>query len=867
MAAVALSSVEPDRPAQLNNVEEDLPLPTSTHELGQHRHRISQRRPQDRIRELAEGDEKAGLEPEISPLFPGYGTHFSYIYVGTPPQRQSVIVDTGSHYTAFPCKGCKKCGKHTDMYWDPKNSSTATTQQCGGPGDRCIISQSYSEGSSWKAYKVKDKLWVGGMTPARMPHASSYAMDFVFGCQTEETGLFQSQLADGIMGMSDAADTLPRQLQSRGVTPNTRAFALCLRVGGGILTLGGVDTKIHTKNTIDYARMVKHPSNGWFGVNLLSVGLRTGPSAAAAAGAAGDTMLPANGTVYNSGNGAILDSGTTDTYLPKQLLNSFKRIFKQMSGGGVEYSEKDMKLTTKQLQALPTIVFKLQRNNQQGATKPVEVLMPLSNYLDKVGPNTYNMRIVFSEKSGTVLGGNFMTGYNVIFDPEKTRIGMAHSLCNYEEFDPAEEDPGHVPAGPALGEDGDAVAKEDGSTTDTDGSITAAAGSVPCVDEMIPTSECTAVCDRNETAYVATGSQKWVHKCAAEMNPPPAEETRPCSEKCSAYKIVRGDPKCPDKPWTDCTHACLKSRQMVPLTEPTKVRGKCNYHLQTSTCYAGSCPQQDGDYLVYIDLRVRLEPWKWSYVYTESFYSAMTTLLKLKGNSVELLNDAGNEYTLGTKLHFKIRLKAKDFKDVTAMHDFSDKIVMAVRHSSFGTRLVRTLDETARHIDGQQLSRFGWMYGEDIEVLSAIAMPIGGIRDPFGLDNRETGNEMGGAIGDGGDSLTAEKINLILLGVALAAVVILGVVVYLHMRLRNAHALYEKDKAGGLSQGGQVLLQSLNQVSAQVAAAVTGGEVKEPGAGAAGRTGGAAGGDIELASQKKGLMQGDDDLIDEDLAD
>jgi hypothetical protein len=31
-------------------------------------------------------------------------------------------------------------------------------------------------------------------------------------------------------------------------------------------------------------------------------------------------------------------------------------------------------------------------------------------------------------------------------------------------------------------------------------------------------------------------------------------------------------------------------------------------------------------------------------------------------NSMELLNDAGSEYTAGTKLHFKIRMKAKDYK-------------------------------------------------------------------------------------------------------------------------------------------------------------------------------------------------------------
>ena len=48
---------------------------------------------------------------ERSPLFQGMGTHYSFLWVGTPPQRVSVIMDTGSHHTAFPCVGCK-CGKH-----------------------------------------------------------------------------------------------------------------------------------------------------------------------------------------------------------------------------------------------------------------------------------------------------------------------------------------------------------------------------------------------------------------------------------------------------------------------------------------------------------------------------------------------------------------------------------------------------------------------------------------------------------------------------------------------------------------------------------------------------------------------------------
>ena len=66
-----------------------------------------------------------------APLFIGTGTHYVNFFVGTPPQRVSVIVDTGSHYTAFPCNGCGGCGTHTDTYYDQKKSSTSEELKCG----------------------------------------------------------------------------------------------------------------------------------------------------------------------------------------------------------------------------------------------------------------------------------------------------------------------------------------------------------------------------------------------------------------------------------------------------------------------------------------------------------------------------------------------------------------------------------------------------------------------------------------------------------------------------------------------------------------------------------------------------------------
>jgi hypothetical protein len=60
------------------------------------------------------------------------------------------------------------------------------------------------EGSSWHATVVEDIVYFGGkesFDDAALRDA--YGTEFMFGCQNSETGLFISQVADGIMGLSN----------------------------------------------------------------------------------------------------------------------------------------------------------------------------------------------------------------------------------------------------------------------------------------------------------------------------------------------------------------------------------------------------------------------------------------------------------------------------------------------------------------------------------------------------------------------------------------------------------------------------------------------------------------------------------------
>ena len=53
-----------------------------------------------------------------------FGYYYLDLFVGTPPQKQTVILDTGSEITAFPCSDCTDCGKHLENPFNIDNSST-----------------------------------------------------------------------------------------------------------------------------------------------------------------------------------------------------------------------------------------------------------------------------------------------------------------------------------------------------------------------------------------------------------------------------------------------------------------------------------------------------------------------------------------------------------------------------------------------------------------------------------------------------------------------------------------------------------------------------------------------------------------------
>ncbi|KAF4746533.1 hypothetical protein FOZ63_004824, partial [Perkinsus olseni] len=343
-----------------------------------------------------------------------YAYWFIDLLVGTPQQRTSLIVDTGSTLPGFTCEIPEAhVGTHIDPRFDMNKSSTAQWLSCDEcpstirtqcRNEKCYYHQSYTEGSSIEGYWFKDYVSLDDhneLNPAVMTK---------LGCHTSENKLFYTQKANGIMGMAppraDSQTVLQTLFNSENNQVDKSLFSMCLATWGGELVVGGYNATKHT-SSVNWAPM--STERGFYYLDIESFGLYPEDQPSTVKGV---TTVTDIATDKDSFGNAMVDSGTTYTYLPPQIFKSFTAAVdeacKDGACGGATRKDRTCWVSPgNDTSSFPVFRFTIGGKHR--------LWHPTFYMYNKANSNTYCYTLEDNHARETVLGASWMQGHDIIF--------------------------------------------------------------------------------------------------------------------------------------------------------------------------------------------------------------------------------------------------------------------------------------------------------------------------------------------------------------------------------------------------------------------------------------------------------------------
>ncbi|KAL8251008.1 hypothetical protein R6Q59_034701 [Mikania micrantha] len=349
-------------------------------------------------------------------LLNGYYT--TRLWIGSPPQRFALIVDTGSTVTYVPCSTCEQCGKHQDPKFDPELSSTYKRVECNmdcncdDKRNQCIYERRYAEKSSSSGVLGEDIVSFGNQSDLPPQRA-------VFGCENKETGDLYTQHADGIIGLGRGDLSIVDQLVDRGVISDS--FSLCyggMDIGGGAMVLGGISPP---------AEMVYSHSDpvrsSYYNIELKEIHVA-------------GKRLPISSRVFDGKYGTVLDSGTTYAYLPEAAFVAFKNSVTKESIGVHQIKGPDPSYNDICFAGAGSDVSQLSKtfpSVEMVFGKGQKLSLSPENYLFRHArvSGAYCLGVFQNENDPTtLLGGIIVRNTFVTYDREHERIGFWKTNCS-----------------------------------------------------------------------------------------------------------------------------------------------------------------------------------------------------------------------------------------------------------------------------------------------------------------------------------------------------------------------------------------------------------------------------------------------------
>ncbi|XP_047309691.1 aspartic proteinase CDR1-like [Impatiens glandulifera] len=248
------------------------------------------------------------------------------IYVGTPPTKQMMFLDTGSSMSWIQCLPCEHCFKQNELIFNSNRSSSYQVLRCDSTeclklghkrdctqsNEKCKYRLSYDDKSGSSGELAMETYTVGDTSIPNMAH----------GCGHKNSGEFSEQ-STGMIGLAD--EPLSFFGQTRYLTGGKFSYCLISQFGSNQNARSrisfGKNAVVSGPGVISTPFTKKKDSPFYF-LTLESISV-------------GNIIIPFRESIIpflrRPGN-IIIDSGTTINYFPSEVLQNLKTALIRVIG-------------------------------------------------------------------------------------------------------------------------------------------------------------------------------------------------------------------------------------------------------------------------------------------------------------------------------------------------------------------------------------------------------------------------------------------------------------------------------------------------------------------------------------------------------
>lgn len=324
-----------------------------------------------------------GTDPDVPIHDYQNAQYYGEMTVGTPPQKFSVIFDTGSSNLWVPSKQCTNCGSHP--LYDSSSSSTSTK-------NGTIFKIQYGSGPV-SGFLSGDAVTVGGVSTTAQTFAEI----------TDTTGLglaYKLGKFDGILGLGyrdisvDGIQTVMGNLKAQGaIEKNIVSFYLSSDGSDGEMMLGGYDA---TKFT-GLPKFIPVSQKGYWETKL--------------------DGFTVNGAKVTTAANCIFDTGTSLLAGPT---GEVKKLAATIGAKPMFLNRNEYKIDCSKIDSLPDLVFILGGN---------PYALKAKDYIIQSGTiclfGVTGIDVPAPRGPLWILGDIFIRQFYTIFDQENDQVGLA----------------------------------------------------------------------------------------------------------------------------------------------------------------------------------------------------------------------------------------------------------------------------------------------------------------------------------------------------------------------------------------------------------------------------------------------------------